>query len=349
MYQSVFKENQCLRDGLATMASVANILGFPAHPEQQAGRTTIADPATLFTSDEVEDEELSGEDSVAVVQDKRSLLEYLARRQVIENKIQCTQCENDMQFCADPGEADGYIWKCATLECNVRCNVRKDSSLEAVQGSLMSLFSVAHALFDYETSARLVPFSRLESAKLLPWIIGTCQSWLNITTLLGTLECHANAVFIDTYMDYSHTPRKLLIAVEETTQLSITMEFESIHEVKEFLDAFCGRNCKIIYKNSSIHSSLLDENSYICIDIEDDSPQSGAAEYRDKYTVAMSGFFDELQSMRVRIGNKLNRGPIEVEFGDACTVMGVQRHFIHPFSPIRRNPFRCLVYQLGFV
>ena len=66
--------------------------------------------------------------------DKRTALEFMAKRKLIKNSLWCNRCNQWSKLTVESRRTDGFIWRCS--QCRATCTVRTGSFTEK---SLMSL------------------------------------------------------------------------------------------------------------------------------------------------------------------------------------------------------------------
>eukprot|EP00117_Sycon_ciliatum_P023277 scpid88598/ scgid19831/ len=342
-----------MQEGLVMMETEETEIDNDQTDAESIGRnspdaqTHIVDPATILTQIPEEMTEDSFIDPIAVVCDKRSLVEFLVRWRVLANEMPCPVCQREMVLFADSSNVDGFIWVCTreacaeALEGRYTWSVRSFSEISDVKGSLMDLVSAFLSLFDYKNAAHLVQVPTAGFLPLLPWITRRCCDYFLLQVTFYQPE-RPVVLHILEQSRPTQPNRVSFLLVESRSHRAIVGFRESVVQMLDFVDDYCEESVAIVLKGSCFEKSTLASADFTVIDI-DDELLINKLKYRDDYESAVGSFYEEVHDLQVRVHSQLG---VELQFVDACVLLCMHRKFMNRSALIKVNPFIGLICGL---
>ena len=147
--------------------------------------TRIVEPETILDDEQLKMEEKSKK-NIEDVHDKESVLQFLARRRVIENEVKCKRCQRQVTITVRTASSDGYVWTCAG--CRQAWTMRTGTSIPGQKASLQEILERFCQIFDLKGGEK--PKNKIANAAS-PYIISTTFEIIKKVSKTRTRECRA--------------------------------------------------------------------------------------------------------------------------------------------------------------
>eukprot|EP00117_Sycon_ciliatum_P035654 scpid74917/ scgid26979/ len=293
--------------------------------EQLLSGSWIVEPSTVLATEQLDVEEWTWEGLAEEVKDHRSLLRFLARRNVIQNNLQCASCERPANLYNWKSRSDKYVWRCNG--CKKKWSIRTGRDLlSSNRGSLLEHVSVFYRLFQLPSAGKLDDLSRLSNhvvGELVSNTIVQGNKWLEKNVMLGG----ALAVFIDLYTPewFSGT---FFLAVEELTNLTVTVIIpaRTVENVRRQLEKWCAPGSTVVLKHSSIDGSSLDRSRYEYVNVDGQSVRS--EELKEGYNDAIASFARDVERTKFRL-TSIGSKRVDIRIDQIVLVVPLQRYYFY--------------------
>ena len=253
--------------------------------------TRIVEPETILDDEQLKMEEKSQKDIAEDVHDKESMLQFLARRRVIENEVKCKICQRQVNITIKTASSDGYVWTCA--ECLQEWTMRTGTSIPGQKASLQEILERFSQIFDLKGGEK--PENKMANAAST-YIISTTFEIIKKSVKLG----RENVVHFDV-IRLPASNQSICVGVENNSNLTMVDT-----DLSTFLDKWSEPGSKIVHRNKSLEASILNPDVMKCSTCQytsinvDDQTQSDSAKYKDQHRIAISSCVKDLQASHGR-------------------------------------------------
>ena len=275
----------------------------------------IVEPETILDDEQLKMEEKSKKNIAEDVHDKESVLQFLARRRVIENEVKCKRCQRQVNITIKTASSDGYVWTC--VGCGQEWTMRTGTSIPGQKASLQDILERFCQIFDLKGGEK--PENKIAYAASID-IISTTFEIIKTSVKLG----RENVVHFDV-IRLPASNQSICVGVENNSNLTMVDT-----DLSTFLDKWSEPGCKIVHSNMSFEASVLNPDVMKCSTCQyinvDDQTQSDSAKYMDQHLIAISNCVKDLQASHGRLKDLLKR---PITYLDSAKVMSAQRYLAH--------------------
>ena len=277
--------------------------------------TRIVEPETILDDEQLKMEEKSQKDIAEDVHDKESMLQFLARRRVIENEVKCKNCQRQVTITIKTASSDGYVWTCE--ECRQEWTMRTGTSIPGQNASLQEILERFCQIYDLKGGEK--PEYKIANAAST-YIISTTFEIIKKSVKLG----RENVVHFDVIRLHGSN-QSICVGVENNSNLTMVDT-----DLSTFLDKWSEPGSKIVHRSMSSEASVLNPDVMKCstcqyINVRDQT-QSDSAKYKDQHRIATSNCVKDLQASHGRLKDLFKR---PMTCLDSAKVMSVQRYLAH--------------------
>ena len=297
----------------ASSASICASGGMAASNRLHGPR--IVEPETILDDEQLKMEEKSKTNIAEDFRDKESALQFLARRRVIENEIECKICESQATIVRLPlqtVESDGYVWECTG--CARIRTMRSGTNLLKVQASLQDILLGLLSIFDLKETA---PLEKKVPNAASSYIIATTEEILDKSLSLGG----ENVVYFDVIRMHGSVP-PICVAIENTTNLTVVDTAMST-----VLDKSSRPGSKIVHTQSHLCAIPAAMKCSKChyINVADQT-QTDSAHYKEEHRKAIASFREDLKTMNGKLNALIKR---RIPYVDSAKALCLKRYFAH--------------------
>ncbi|XP_065195011.1 uncharacterized protein LOC135826321 [Sycon ciliatum] len=270
------------------------------------GSHVIVDPATILTDEEMRREDKYSEETMLdLVTNRVAMLEFLARRRLIANTLECRRCiergdgTRRMKLQHRLAAQSGARWLCTNCRA-VRAvgttsafhsgGLSMDNAAAAEEGGFEVVVSVFSCVFFFGSMGTMLRLR--QAACITDAQVQRCLDWLSESSIRVMKEIigfnlgafgkpdDARTVAIDVVRIRSE-PVFVLVETGTGRCIAVTLQSYGQRRFDRLLEHWCSPHAVVTFRSSVFHPHLLFASDMACIDVESAEVRCSTYLYED--------------------------------------------------------------------